>query len=276
VSGRSQAARLAALAEGLSERDRAVLADVGRLRFVTAGQLSRLHFAAIPQPVTRIRRVQRTLSRLVGLGLLLRCERRVGGVRAGSASYTYAVTAEGLRLNGYLAGQGIPPARTADEPGTAFVDHSVAASQLYVGLSEAARAGRLELLEHQAEPACWRWYLDAMGTRLSLRPDAFVVVATGELEQRSFVEIDRGTEGSTALRRKLQAYVDYWRCGAEQRQHEVFPRVVWRVGAAKRAAVLDGLIAELPVPARAVFAVSQPDAIVSWLSPPPHGEAVSS
>ena len=258
MTGVSQHARLAAVAQRLSERDQAIVSDVVRLRFFTAGQLARLHFAAIPQPVTRIRRVQRTLQRLVDHGLLMRCERRVGGVRAGSASFTYAASAEGIRLTGYLDGHGIPRARTVHEPGMSFVDHSVACSELYVRLVEAERTGFAEVLEHQAEPDCWRSFLGPIGAQLSLRPDAFVALGVGELEQRSFVEIDRGTEGSSALRRKLSGYLDYSRSGAEQQAHEVFPRVVWQVGSEKRADVLRALIDELPASSRLLFAVTKP------------------
>ena len=272
MTGLSQSARLAALAGRLSERDRAVVADAVRLRFVTAGQLSRLHFAAIPQPVTRVRRVQRTLGRLVAHGLLVRCHRRVGGVRAGSASFTYGASAEGIRLVGLLDGRGIPRARSMHEPGTSFVDHSVACCEAYVRIIEAERTGRLELLEHQAEPDCWRWYLGAIGARLSLRPDAFVALGVGQFEQRSFVEIDRGTEGTTALRRKLSAYLDYWRSGTEQQAHEIFPRVVWQVEGDKRIGVLRALIDELPTASRALFVVTEAAGVVDRLcgseSPP--------
>lgn len=265
MSGRRRDDRLAQLAAGLSDRDQSVVRDVVRLRFLTAGQLARLHFVAIPQPVTRARRVQRDLRRLVRQRLLLRLTRRVGGVRAGSASYTYAATAEGLRLTGYLDGQGIPLARTTHEPGTTFVDHTVAGAEVFVRLIEAARAGRLELLEHQAEPECWRRYLSVSGASLSLRPDAFVALGVGEMEQRSFVEVDRGTEGSTALRRKLHGYLDYHRSGAEQQAHGVFPRVIWQVGNSRRAAVLLALIDELPPAGRTLFAVTTPDDLLAVL-----------
>lgn len=256
MSGRTQDQRLASLAAQLSERDHAVVSDVVRLRFLTAGQLSRLHFAAIPQPVTRIRRAQRTLARLVEQGLLIRCERRVGGVRAGSSSFTYASAAEGLRLVSYMVGNGIPRARAVVEPGTSFVDHAVAVNDVYVHLVEAERAVTIELLQHQAEPNCWRAFLGPIGSAINLRPDAFVALGIGELEQRSFLEVDRGTEGSTALRRKLGIYVDYWRSGIEQQRHGVFPRVVWQVGRARRVAVLHALVEELPVEARRLFVVA--------------------
>ena len=257
MSGRTQADRLTALAAGLSARDHAIVGDVVRLRFLTAGQISRLHFSAIAHPVTRIRRVQRTLGRLVEQGLLLRCDRRVGGVRAGSASFTYAPSAEAFRLVSFAEGGGIPRARVAVEPGTSFVDHTVAVNEVYVQLMVAHRTGEVELLEHEAEPDCWRRFLGPIGNAISLRPDAFVALGVGELEQRSFVEVDRGTEGTTALRRKLLSYIDYWRSGVEQQRHGVFPRVVWQVGRPRRAAVLDALIEELPVEARRLFVVGE-------------------
>ncbi len=256
MSGRTQTDRLAGLASRLSKRDHAIVGNVARLRFLTAGQLSRLHFAAIPHPVTRIRRVQRTLVRLVEQGLLVRCERRVGGVRAGSSSFTYAPAAEGLRLVSYLVGNGIPRARAMVEPGTSFVDHTVAVNDVYVQLVDAERAATIELLQHQAEPDCWRAFLGPIGAELRLRPDAFVALGIEELEQRSFLEVDRGTEGSTALRRKLLGYVDYWRAGVEQQCHGVFPRVVWQVIRPRRAEVLHALIQELPVEARRLFVVA--------------------
>jgi hypothetical protein len=256
VSGWTQDQRLAWLAARLSERDQAIVSDVARLRFLTAGQLSRLHFASIPEPVTRIRRVQRTLARLVEQRLLIRCERRVGGVRAGSASFTYAPAAEGLRLVSYLAGNGIPRTRAVIEPGTSFVDHAVAVNDVYVHLVEAEQAVTIELLQHQAEPDCWRTFLGPIGSAINLRPDAFVALGIEELEQRSFLEVDRGTEGSAALRRKLMAYVDYWRSDIEQQQHGVFPRVIWQVIRPRRMEVLKALIAELPVEARRLFVVA--------------------
>lgn len=269
MSGRIQTDRLANLAARLAERDLAVVRDVAMLRFVTAGQLARLHFVSIPEPVTRVRRVQRTLGRLVDQGLLVRSGRRVGGVRAGSSGFTYASTAESERLVRYLAGQGIPRARNPIEPGVTFVDHAVAVSEVYVQVIEAERAGRVELLDWQGEPSCWRRFVGPGGGEIRLRPDAFVALVVGDLEHRSFIEVDRGTEGSSALRRKLAMYVAYWRSGAEQQAHDVFPRVVWQVEHDRRAEVLRGLIAELPATAQRLFATSRPNAIVEILAGEP-------
>lgn len=265
MSGLSQVDRLRALAGQLSPRDHAIVTDVVRLQFVTAGQLSRLHFSEIEHVGTRMRRVQRTTARLVEQGLLRRLERRVGGTRAGSASYTYATTAEGERLVRYLAGEGIPRLRNYREPGLTFVVHAIACAEVYVQLVEAARGG-LELIDYEAEPDCWRTFLGPLGEAISLRPDAFASVGFGEFEFRSFVEVDRGTEGSSALTRKLASYIDYWRSGVEQRQHVVFPRVVWQVETARRAELLERLVAGLPEGTQQLFAVTTAEHMVAILS----------
>jgi hypothetical protein len=142
------------------------------------------------------------------------------------------------------------------EPGTWFIDHTVAVNEVYVELIEAERSGAIELLDYQAEPDCWRTFLDPIGREIHLRADAFVALGIAELEQRSFVEVDRGTEGSTALRRKLGTYVDYWRSNAEQQRHGVFPRVVWQVEEPRRADVCRVLIQELSASARHLFVVT--------------------
>src|SRR5262245_62962246 len=85
------------IAEGLSERDRAILADVARVRVLSGRQVERLHFADLAgQHRDRTRR--RVLERLTALQLLTTLERRIGGVRAGSAGLVFALGAAGQRL----------------------------------------------------------------------------------------------------------------------------------------------------------------------------------
>lgn len=259
MSGRSQQDRLRALGGRLSDRDQAVLTDLVRLRFLTAGQIASLHFTAIAKPLTRTRRVQHQLARLVELDLVRRLERRQGGVRAGSSGFTYTATAEGQRLAALLAGQPIPSARSLREPGSRTVAHTLAGSALYVALVEADRAGVLELFTHESEPTCWRGFVGPIGEPRWLKPDAFVVVATPEYVYRAMIEIDQATEGSQTLRRKLATYVDYWRSGREQQAHDVFPRVVWIVPDEQRAQTIQLLIDELPRPARRIFTATTSD-----------------
>jgi hypothetical protein len=257
--------RLQAVDQRLSERDRQLVLEVVRLRFLSAGQLERLFFDAISEPVTRARRARRQLARLVELELLWRLERRVGGVRAGSTGYVYGATAEARRLDAWLRGEPLSRAQAAHEPGASFVAHSLACSELFVRLTEAERVDSFELLEHQAEPDCWRCFLGSMGGPRHLRPDAFVRLGVGEWEQLAFVEVDCGSEGSAALARKLELYVAYWRSGAEQHQRGIFPKVIWLATSDRRVRLLRREIALLPPDADAIFAVAAFDAALDEL-----------
>lgn len=263
--------RLQVLDERLSGRDRQLVQQVVRLGFMTAGQLERLAFHTIPEPVTRARRTRRQLARLVELDLLWRLDRRVGGVRAGSTSYVYGPTPEARRLDAYLRGEPLSRAMAAHEPGVSFLAHSVACSELFVRFAETDRAGVVELVEHQAEPDCWRSFPAALGGLRHLRPDAFVRLGVRDWEQLAFVEVDRGSEGSTALTRKLDVYNAYWRSGSEQHRGDVFPKVVWLTPTARRTAQLRSLITSLPSNAQAIFAVTEFDQAIDEL----RGEATA-
>src|SRR5438874_12589319 len=89
---------LAQLSERLSERDLQVLRSIRQHRFLTARQIEILHFADHATPLAAARVSRRVLARLTNEGLLVRLARRVGGIRAGSASYVYALGPAGSRL----------------------------------------------------------------------------------------------------------------------------------------------------------------------------------
>ncbi len=219
--GRRQLARLAL---DLSERDRAIVLSVSRLRLVSSRQLERLHFVAGEQHATALtaaRTARRTLERLVRDRLLVRLERRVGGIRAGSASFIYALGPVGQRV---LGSDG--PRRRFREPSALFVSHTLATSELYVRLHEAARTEELQLIGIETEPRCWR-SVTAIGGQLLLKPDLFIVTGNAEYDYRWFVEVDLGTEHAPAIIRKCRAYEAYYRSGVEQAAHAVFPRVLW-------------------------------------------------
>ena len=90
-------AAVARIAEGLSERDKAIVRDVGLVRVLTGRQVERLHFSEL-EGVHRDRTRRRVLERLVALGLFTTLERRIGGVRAGSAGLVFALGPAGQRL----------------------------------------------------------------------------------------------------------------------------------------------------------------------------------
>jgi hypothetical protein len=215
---------VAQIRERLSARDLGVIRQVAELRLMSARQLQAVHFPDSEhdneQAATRAR--QRVLARLTRERLLSRLERRIGGVRAGSAGFVLALGPVGQRV---LALDG--PRRRSYEPGLRFVDHTLAISQLIVDVSVAARRGLLDLLDTQAEPRCWRQFAGLGGQRL-LRPDAFLALGASEYELRWFIEVDRSSESLPVIVRKCRLYADYYQSGKEQAAHGgVFPRVCW-------------------------------------------------
>jgi hypothetical protein len=214
----------ALLRERLAGRDVAIVAMVGRLRLASGKQLRRLYFPAsgFATVETAARTARRVLARLTRDRLLVRLERRIGGVRAGSDGYVYALGPVGERLLGSV----VRRPRWHALPTEKYVQHTVAAAQIVVDLLLAERRGELELLAWQAEPECWR-RVPGLGGRLTLRTDLFAALGVGELELRWFIEVDRSSQSIPAILRKCRLYESYYRCGAEQAEHGVFPRVAW-------------------------------------------------
>lgn len=239
--------RLVAIAEGMSGREREIAQTVDRLRLVSHAQFARL---IPPDPgviaTSAARGLRRTLRRLTDDGVLARLERRVGGVRAGSSGHVYYLGPVGQRVIAYWNGDGLVRGRVRPEPGAPFVRHRLSVTELYVALRERTRAGELDLMVFDVEPDCWRSGLSGLGAIATLKPDAFVRLGLGAYEDRWFVEVDLGTESRPVLRRKLQAYIDYFHSGAEQAAHGVFPRVLWLTTSEARKATLVDLCAGLP------------------------------
>jgi hypothetical protein len=223
---------VARLRERLSERDLAILRQVAELRLMSARQIQAIHFPASQHDnelaATRAR--QRVLTRLCRERLLAPLQRRVGGVRAGSAGLVLALGPVGQRV---LADGG--SRRRAYEPTMRFFDHTLATAQLAVDLNLAARAGMMELLSFQAEPESWREFAGVGGGRRLLRPDAFLAIGSGAYELRWFIEVDRATESLPVVVRKCRLYAEYYQSGTEQTAHGVFPRVCWIVPDKARA-----------------------------------------
>lgn len=247
--------------EQLSPRDLAVLQTAGALRLVTGGQLQRLFFTDPNDGSTSPRIARRTLQRLTDLRMLRRLARRVGGLRAGSSSFTYALTPAGGRAIGHPVSRGRSP-----EPSLTFVRHTLAVGEVATVLYEAKRRGRLEALKLQTEPTCWR---DLGGyDRSVLKPDLFVEAATSETDYLAWIEVDLGTEHGPALVRKARLYERYFRSGREQQRTGLFPRVLWLAEDHRRQQAIrqalhraSGLTADL-------HRVGRLDDIVGWLIGP--------
>jgi len=251
------ARRLAQLERSLSDRDRQVLATLRRVRVATAKQLYRLHFA----DVTR-RQARASLASLASRRLIARLPRVVGGAAAGSTGYVYTLDVAGTRLMRPDRGR---PGRPWSV-GRAFLDHSLAVTEVYAQLVETDRDGRLQLADFAAEPACWRGFHGPGGVRVVLKPDAALRLLIGRYEDRWWIEVDRDTESRTALARKCDLYRHYWQSGLEQsRGSGVFPRVLWLVPDEHRQSQLTSVIGKQPPYARPLFEVALFDSAVERL-----------
>ncbi len=255
MTARVRGGRVAVIRASLSDRDLGVLADLSRVRLLSARKIERLHFMD-GSSGSRSRRSRRVLKRLHEAGLVVRLQRRVGGVHAGSSGHIYALSSLGQRVIDVPGPAGGVRQRRPWEPSAHFVDHILDVAETYVLLREAEREGQFDLICFDAEPACWRRVFEFGGSSFVLKPDAFVVLGVGEYEQVSFIEIDRGTEHTPTLKRKLAAYVSAYHAGVEQAGGAAFPQVVWIVHDERRAELLRSLVSRLPPPASELFVVS--------------------
>lgn len=263
---RVSASRLIAIANELSEPEREIVRRAATLKLVSHAQLSELQSDGRSASQSSARATRRVLARLSQAGVLARLARRVGGVRAGSDGYVYYLGPVGQRLIAYWDGHGLVRGRYRPEPGARYVRHRLSVSQLYVDLVAAERGGLLDLLDFEAEPDCWRRYVDGFGAQVALKPDAFVRVGVGAYEDRCFIEVDLGTESRSVVARKLRAYLDYFQAGQEQTEHGVFPRVLLLTDSETRRAVLVELCARLPAEAWQLFTVQTLDRSTAAIS----------
>lgn len=202
-------ARLQLLAEELPDRYILPLLHLSRARVLTGSQLDRLLGQPDTAKRTTERARQRAIAHLSSLGLVRMLDRRIGGMRAGSAGYVHALTAAGHKLAALLNGQQ-PPRRIRHSrvPGPMFLAHALDIAEIYVQLTEASRAGRFRVAEFITEPASW-W----RDSGIVLRPDAYTVLATPRYRDLWWLEIDRATESLPRLRDKCRDYLDHFTSG---------------------------------------------------------------
>lgn len=217
------------LGAALSERDRRLLIDVADLRLVTGSQLQSLIFSGPQASSSNDRIARRSLERLTRVGLVKRLHRRLGGIRAGSSSYVYAITPAGARAIGRQVGR-------VHEPQLTFLTHQLAIAQVVVDLRAARDRGLIQELRIETEPVCWRSLDDGSGS--ILKPDLFVSAATTTEEFLAFVEVDNDTEHAAALDRKTALYRAHYAGGREQQAEGIFPEVLWLAEDERRRAQL--------------------------------------
>jgi hypothetical protein len=218
--------QLEAIDQDLSERERAIVTDINRYGFLSSKHIQALHFTDHRTPTAATRLTHRVLFRLAQLGVIEHLERRIGGIRAGSASFVWRVGPVGDRL---LRTAPDAPRARRKEPSARHLAHRLMVVDSVLALTTANRAGSFELLTVQPEPQSWRSYLGPGAVPETLKPDLYAVTASGEFEDHWFCEIDRATESLPTVLKKCAQYERYRRTGQEQHDGGVFPLVVWIV-----------------------------------------------
>lgn len=253
--------RAAALAQRLSERDLAILDTVDAFRVATGPQLEALHFADLSDR-TRARRRRDVLARLARDDALERLDRRIGGVRAGSAGYLYVLGTLGQRI---LHPERRP--RAVIDRHWHYLLHALATLDARVHLAEAEADQRLRVADFVVEPDCW--HRSALGQ--TLKPDALTIVEHQQGTDYVWLEIDRATERPHTLRRKLREYTTAFNRGEALERAHVFPRVIWVVPSEERAAQLHALCEASAVPN--LFAVCLVEDLAATIVAGPEGGA---
>lgn len=227
----------AALLDELSARDLAILESIQRFRLLSTTHIRRLHFAEGHATVSASTRATgRVMARLEAHGLIARLGQRIGGERGGSSGLSWQLGSAGDRLLRALTGR--KQRRRYVEPSTLFARHTLATAECALRLIEAARAGQFELLRLEPEPTCWRSFMTGAGVVAWLKPDLYVVTATADFEDHTFIEIDLGTEHPPVAVRKARIYQQYRATGRHEAEHGVFPTVAWVVPDTARMAGL--------------------------------------
>jgi hypothetical protein len=251
------AKRVAHLRSTLADRDWQIITTLAKVRVATARQLVRLHLSDVD-----MRHAQRKLTSLVERRVLARPPRRIGGVGSGSYGHVYVLDAAGQRLAD-LARGGRPGRPWA--LGSAFLNHSLAVTEVYVRLVLAERTGVLALRSFTVEPGSWRDFHGPGGGRVTLKPDAYVGLVVDGFTDHWFLEVDLGTEHGPALGRKCSLYRLYWQSGAEEERTGVFPRVLWLVQDQARSGLLQKVIKRQPGEAATLFDVELSSDVVARL-----------
>lgn len=253
--------------EQLSERDQAVLVGVRDFRLMSSTQIQRLHFSNHSTHDTAKRVCRRVLKRLHSLNLLRRLERRIGGIRAGSASEVYALTPLGHRM---LQTEGRKRWR---EPSAGFVNHTLAIAELASLTIQLVSRSKNDALSVAPEPHSWRTFHDGLIESV-LKPDLALTVADRDAERSWFVEVDLDTESRTVIERKCQLYSNYWRAGIEQERFGVFPKVLWVAPDERRAAAIASTFSRTGIEPR-LFDVITADRAPTLLAGTSHQEVTT-
>ena len=192
----------------------------------------------------------RVLRRLVNWRVLATLPRRVGGsASGGSAATVYALDSVGRQLLAQRqALTGTTPRVRLGIPGERSVRHTLTVAQLYADVVVGGRECSVTVVRFEAEPASW-WPTGYGGT---LKPDAYLLLASGDIREHWWAEVDKATESLPTLRRKLLTYLDFFEHGQDG-PSGVMPRVLITVPTSARLDAVQNVIRHLPEPAERLF-----------------------
>lgn len=210
-----------------SSRDTAIIRHADYFKQLATSHILALAFHGAQSRTS----ADRVLKRLVDDKYLAKVERRrsIGGARGGSGEYVYMLGPQGWALC----------KREGRWHRLAIDYHALAIADVYVKLTQAHRAGVVELAGFTPEPEC---HVSVQG--VELKPDIYVELArpgTGRT-LRAWLEIDLGTERQARIAEKLDRYVRAFESG----QVDPFPRVVFLGHDAERAQELAWMIGRRP------------------------------
>jgi hypothetical protein len=241
------------VADDLSERDRAIIKDIDRVRILSGDQLQRLHFHEL-EGEHRDRTRRRALGRLVTANLLSTLERRIGGARAGSKGLVYVLGRLGQRVATVLRNgdpEAEPRPRTPGEVTERFLGHCLAVSQIYVSLHEERRRLAMPFkFAFLTEPDCW-WYGPS---GIWIKPDARLILQNEQVRDKWDVEVDRATESLSTINTKLRRYLEQ-AIAPDVGQEPVMAKVLVTVPDQPRQTAIAEAIKLLPSPAEQLFDV---------------------
>ena len=252
---------LASLASQLSARDRQVLHRVSEHGFLTTHQIQAFCFVEHISDDSAARTTRRVVSRLERDGLMQALDRRVGGVRSGSAATVWHLTAAGERLV-----HGDDKRRRKGTPSERFLSHCLAIADVHVLLDQHRRIEAIETVAVEVEPASWRRYQGPAGEPRWIQPDLYAEITTADFLDRHFIEVDLGTESLPTLLGKCDQYEQYRRSGVEQSRHGTFPLVLWLLTSGARAIQLEQAIGRSSKLTAAMFRFATPETLTQVLA----------
>lgn len=182
----------------LTDRDKAILRDVGRFGVITRRQLMALQVFRSPS------RAKERLKRLADAGYLVSRRRPLS---IGGPQFVYAL--------GPLVDESRSARKRLTECSDLFLAHELGLVDVHIAFARATTIMR------------WVPAKDLVDQSIGIVPDAYTEFEHEGLTYCAFVEYDRGTETLGRVERKMRAYVDFARSGRFVRLfHRQFFRVL--------------------------------------------------